>query len=79
MPILITEEIFQAFLKCETKAYLKYPSTVGVQREGIDWQRRLIEDFRQKCAINLRALMGIMKCWLSVFKRKRLPVALRLA
>src|SRR5215210_3696157 len=55
MPILITEEIFQAFLKCETKAYVKYPSAVGVQREGSDWQRRLIEDFRQKCAINLRS------------------------
>src|SRR5947209_9055399 len=55
MPILMTAEIFQAFLKCETKAYLKYPSASGVQSEGSDWQRRLIEDFQQKCAINLRS------------------------
>ncbi|MCA1628789.1 MAG: IS66 family transposase [Acidobacteria bacterium] len=62
MPILITEEIFQAFLKCETKAYLKYPSASGVQREGSDWQRRLIEDFRQKCAINLRSQLPEDEC-----------------
>ena len=62
MPILITEEIFQAFLKCETKAYLKYPSAVGVQGEGSDWQRRLIEDFRQKCAIKLRSQFPEDEC-----------------
>jgi len=62
MPILITEETFQAFLKCETKAYLKYSSAVGAQGEGSDWQQRLIEDFRQKCAINLRSQFPEDEC-----------------
>ncbi len=66
MPILITEEIFQAFLKCETKAYLKHLSVVGAQREASDWQRRLIEDFRQKCAINLRSQFLEDECLVGV-------------
>ncbi len=49
----ITEEIFQAFLKCKTKSYLKISGTVGVQREFSDWERFLAEDFQQKCGQRL--------------------------
>lgn len=45
----ITEEIFQTFLKCETKSYLKIAGAVGLQSEFRDWERFLAEDFQQKC------------------------------
>src|SRR5262245_16688173 len=49
--MLITEEIFQAYLRCETKSYLKSSDAVGEQHEFTDWDRKLIEDFkRQFCA-----------------------------
>jgi len=44
--MLITEEIFQAFLKCETKSYLKFSGAVGLQREFSDWQWHFIEDYK---------------------------------
>lgn len=46
----ITEEVFQAFLKCETKSYLKASGAVGLQREFSDWERFLAEDFQRKCS-----------------------------
>ena len=52
--MLITEDIFRAFLKCETKSYLKFSGTVGLQHEFTDWERNLVEDYKQKCCIQLR-------------------------
>lgn len=49
----ITEEIFQAFLKCKTKCYLRISGTVGLQPEFRDWERFLAEDFQQKCSHRL--------------------------
>lgn len=49
----ITEDIFQAFLKCETKSYLKFSGAVGFQREFTDWERNLVEDYKQKCCVQL--------------------------
>lgn len=49
----ITEEVFQTFLKCETKAYLKISGVVGLQHELSDWKRFLDEDFQQKCSQQL--------------------------
>ena len=52
---LISEEIFEAFLKCETKSYLKHEGAAGAERGCDDWQRRLVEDFKRRCAAGLRA------------------------
>lgn len=49
----ITEEVFQAFLKCETKSYLKTSGAVGLQRDFGEWERFLAEDFQQKCGQRL--------------------------
>lgn len=51
----VTEEQFQAFLHCETKAYLKSTGTVTAQHEFTDWRRRTEEEFKQKCLSQLRA------------------------
>jgi predicted RecB family nuclease len=48
MAMLITEEIFQAYLKCETKSYLKFSDVVGAQHIFTDWDRELIEEFKQR-------------------------------
>lgn len=45
----ITEDIFHAFLQCETKAYLKFSGTVGLQPEFSDWERNRIENYKQQC------------------------------
>ena len=49
----ITEEIFQTFLKCKTKCYLRISGTVGLQPEFRDWERFVAEDFQQKCSQRL--------------------------
>ncbi len=53
--MLITGEQFQAFLHCETKAYLKSAGTVAARHEFTDWRRRTEDDYKQKCLSRLRA------------------------
>src|SRR6266849_2573971 len=53
--MLISEDIFRAFLRCETKAYLKFLGATGDQREFTDWERNLVEDYKQQCCIQLRS------------------------
>lgn len=53
--MLITEEIFHAYLNCETKSFLKFSNNVGSQLEFSDWQDHVIENFRKKCCIKLRS------------------------
>jgi predicted RecB family nuclease len=53
--MLITEEVFSAFLKCETKSYLKLSGTVGDNCEFDDWDRRRVEDFKQQFWTHLRS------------------------
>jgi predicted RecB family nuclease len=45
--MLITDEILAAYLKCETKAYLKVLSTVATDSEFADWQSELLSRFKQ--------------------------------
>ncbi len=60
--MLITDEIFRAFLDCETKSYLKFSGDVGPQRELIEWERSCLDDFRQKSLVKLRANFGEDEC-----------------
>ena len=53
--MLITDKIFSAFLECETKSYLRLSGDVEPQREPIEWKRRLVDDFKEKCSIRLRS------------------------
>jgi hypothetical protein len=53
--MLITADIFRAFLQCETKAYLKFSGTAGLQHEFSDWERNCIENYKQQCCGRLRS------------------------
>lgn len=53
--MLVTDEIFEAFLKCETKSFLKYSEAGESQGEFINWQHHLVEEYKQKCRIQLRS------------------------
>src|SRR5438128_6639485 len=53
--MLLTEDIFQAFLNCETKAHLKSTGAIAAHPEIIDWRQRLTEDYKQVCYAKLRS------------------------
>src|SRR4029453_18928181 len=56
--MLITDDIFQAFLQCETKAHLKLAGAVGDQQELPEWERHLVEDYKRQCYRQWRADFG---------------------
>src|SRR5947209_6151008 len=60
--MLITDDIFQAFLQCETKSHLKLTGAAGDQRAFPDWERNLIEDYKRQCHRQLRADFGEAEC-----------------
>jgi hypothetical protein len=60
--MLITDEIFRAFLNCETKAHLKFLGEVEPQREHVELKRSCIDDFKQECLAKLRADFGESNC-----------------
>ena len=60
--MLITDEIFQAFLQCETKTHLKLSCATGDQRTFPDWERNLVEDYKQQCHRQLRAAFREAEC-----------------
>src|SRR3981081_2920079 len=45
----ITEEIFEAFLKCATKSYLYLHDVVGVPSEFSQSRGYLREEYKQRC------------------------------
>ncbi len=61
--MLITDETFQAFLRCETKAYLKFSGALQSQSEFIVWQRRLAEEFKRECCAELRSQFLEEECF----------------
>jgi predicted RecB family nuclease len=72
MYMLITAELFQAFLKCETKSYLKFSGVVESQREYNDWQQHHIEDFKQSCFTQLRSNFREDECLLGTTLQQKL-------
>lgn len=60
--MLITDEIFQAFLQCETKSFLKLSNCVGSRYEFGNWQRHVIEDYRKKSCIKLQFYFRDEEC-----------------
>ena len=60
--MLITDDIFHAFLQCETKSHLKLAGAVGDHRAFPDWERNLIEDYKRQCHRQLRTDCGEAEC-----------------
>src|SRR4029434_4830623 len=60
--MIITDDILQAFLQCETKTHLKLAGAVGDQREFPEWERTLVEDYKQQCYTPWRADGGEAAC-----------------
>ena len=46
---MLSEEIFEAFLNCETKASLNLSMEAGHQQEADIWRKRFDEDYRRSC------------------------------
>src|SRR2546429_7077003 len=45
--MLITDDIFQAFLQCETKAHLKLAGAAGDQQAFPAWERHRVEAYKR--------------------------------
>ena len=46
--MLITNDVFHAFLKCETKAYLTFSGAVATECELKDGQQRMVEEYKRR-------------------------------
>ncbi len=44
----VTQEIFEAFLKCRTKSYLYSNGAVGPRPEFSDWEQHKQQEFRER-------------------------------
>jgi predicted RecB family nuclease len=53
----ITQEIFEAFLKCPTKSYLYSEGAVGIQSRFREWSRHQQEEFKQTGWRRLRSAL----------------------
>jgi len=54
---IITAEIFDAFLKCESKAYFKSSGQIEEPDELVNWQREVRQEFRRSCQSRYRAVI----------------------
>ena len=52
--MLITDDIFQAFLQCETKAHLKLSGAEGDQRVFPEWERHRVEAYKRHYHLHVR-------------------------
>jgi len=53
--MLITDDIFQAFLQCETKAHLQLAGAAGDQQVFPAWERDRVEAYKQHYHLHVRA------------------------
>src|SRR6266478_980672 len=63
MEPLITSDIFAAYLKCETKAYLIAIDTPVPPHQIHDWQVRLATDYKTECLTCLSAAYENHLCY----------------
>jgi hypothetical protein len=54
--VLITDELFEAYLKCNTKAHLTFGPARGEEHSHpiSDWQQRLAENYQTNCRDRLQ-------------------------
>src|SRR5215467_5598521 len=62
MTAQITQESFEAFLKCPKKSYLVSQGQIGAQSEFYEWQRRLEENYKEATSTLLRT-SNLQKEW----------------
>lgn len=55
MAIPITQEHFEAFLRCPTKSQLLSEGSDSIESEFQEWQRRLLEDYKEAASARLRS------------------------
>jgi predicted RecB family nuclease len=60
--MFISDEIFRAFLDCETKSYLKFLGQQEQENEYILWRRNRLDTYRQKCKEKLRITHNQTDC-----------------
>jgi predicted RecB family nuclease len=61
--MLITDEVFRAFLECETKSYLSFVGLDDPPSEYPNWQRHFSEEFKRKCLAHLCAGFHAEQCF----------------
>jgi len=61
--MLITDEVFRAFLECETKSYLSFVGLDDPPSEDANWQRQFSEEFKRKCFAHLCAGFHAEQCF----------------
>jgi len=53
---IVTAEIFDAFLKCKSKAYFKSSGQIGEPDELVNWRREVRQEFRRSCQLRYRSI-----------------------
>jgi hypothetical protein len=72
--MLITDDLFSAFVRCETKSYNLSRATVGDSRTShplSDWQQDLAEHFRRECR-DLLTSIDLARCFRGTPSRRAL-------
>ena len=54
----VTQEIFEAFLKCRTKSHLYWNGDGGTHTEFGEWERRIEEEFKERGWSQLRSALN---------------------
>ena len=54
---IITAEIFDALLKCESKAHFKSSGQIEETDELVNWQREVRQKFRRSCQSRYRSIL----------------------
>src|SRR5205085_4983768 len=62
--MLITEGIFSAYLKCQTKCHLKSLGMVGTNNAISEWQQCLSEEYKGKCLAALKSACLEDECFI---------------
>ena len=60
--MIISDEIFESFLFCKTKANLKYLGIIDSTNPYTEWERKRCVDFRMQCVENLRTKYIASEC-----------------
>jgi predicted RecB family nuclease len=63
--MIISDELFESFVKCRTKCYLVNKGFENIPHEYSEWQKILVKDYKKKCFLNL----------IKDFKKKDYPVS----
>jgi len=60
--MLISDEIFRAFLDCETKSYLKFSGQPEQENEYTTWKQSRLETYKRKCTEKIKLAHKETEC-----------------